>query len=111
MIQLDGQRLRIRSSVHDLHNQLAILLVPRHHRIDPRAAIGQCALHHFSAHVACKQHLYPVARRAVTRQRVVADQVRRPLHAACIHVYKQRRIARHDDKVAVAFQARQPRRI
>ena len=58
-----------------------------------------------------EHHLRIIARRAVAIQRVVADQVRSPLHTARVDVHEQRRVGRHDDHITVALHASHKRGI
>ena len=58
------------------------------------------------------EHLLHVVRgRAVTLERVIADQVRRPLGSAWVHVDQHRRISLQTHDIGVTFQACQPGRV
>src|ERR1700733_6689837 len=52
-----------------------------------------------------------ITRGAVTADRVVADQIRLPLHPSGVHIDQQRRIAGHDDDVTISLHTRHPGRI
>ncbi len=61
--------------------------------------------------VVVKHLLNVIRRRAKTRQRVVADQIRGPLHPARIHIHKQRRITEHIHQVRIPLYPAHKRRI
>ena len=68
----------------------------------------QCGIEDLVAEMGAEHDLRIVAGRSVAVERVVADEVARPLHAAGVDVDEERRIGGHDDDVAVALQAGHP---
>ena len=86
-------------------------VVARDGSIDARRGAVERARDDFGSKMRGEHDLRPVAGRAVACERVVADEIGGPLHAAGIDIDEQRGVAGHDDQVAVAFEAGEPRRI
>ncbi len=100
--------LRCRSCIDDFDEELVRCIVTRDRCEDARRSIGERRWDNFSSEMSGEHDLRPVAGRAVAREGVVTDEVGRPLHAAGIDVDEERRVAGHDDQIAVALKSCEP---